>query len=310
MSSGKGTLTLAIAVALAAMALSTSVIADAQTVLLSENFDAGVPATWTQFTGSSTTQNGALALTFGCLVVPGTFDRSGGLRLDADIDITWQAAGDFNYFIFFDPFNPPAPHCYYPTGNGYDFAFYPTGSDNTYDAIRSTINGTGMNLTTIPTALQANRWHHVTAELLPDGTLREYLDGQLRLSATNDDLVQGPLVLRSWGTVLIDNFRVTSLCSLGPADQPVVFTRRSGKPSWDETEWSSCGGPATVSIFNDHVASALVYLNGDLIAGPSDFSNQPTTLEIPINLLEGNNSLDVELRGAPGGTLSVQFSDR
>jgi hypothetical protein len=309
-SSRRGTFILAVAVAVVTLALSTPVTAAAQTVLLSENFDTGVPATWTQFTGSSTAQNGALALSFGCLVIPGDFDRSAGLRVDADVDITWRAAGDFNYFIFFDPFNPPAPHCYYPTSNGYDFAVYPAGSDNTYDAIRSTVNGNGMNLATTPTALQANTWHHVTAELLPDGTLRQYLDGQLRLSAANDDLVRGPLVLRAWGTVLIDNLQVTSLCSLGPEDQPAVFTRRSGKPSWDEREWSSCGGPATASISSDHVASALVYLNGDLIAGPSDFSDQSKTIEVPVNLLKGDNSLDVELRGAPGGTLSVQFLDR
>lgn len=164
-----------------------------------------------------------------------------------------------------------------------------------------------MNLATTPTALQANTWHHVTAELLPDGTLRQYLDGQLRLSAANDDHVRGPLVLRAWGTVLIDNLRISSLCSLGPAEQPVVFERRSGKPAWDAREWSSCGGPAIARISTDHVASALIYLNGDLIAGPSDFSDPSKTLEVPIDLLKGNNSLDVELRGAPGGTLSVQF---
>jgi len=302
--SAKSICVLAAAVVIAAL-FCTGV--SAQTVLVQETFDNGLPAGWTQFTGSSSVQGGTLALSYGCLVLPEEFHRSAGLKLDADVDITWGYAGDFNFFVFFDPFNPQAPHCYYPTGSGYNFAYYPVGSDNYQDTIGSFFPGGGTTLASAPTVMQANHWHHVTAELLPDGTLRESVDGNLRLQAVNQDHQDGPIVLRSWGTVYIDNLQITSLCTFGPANGPFVLSRDRGKPVWDSRSWSSCGGSGVLQVSTDHVASAFVYLNGELILTPSDFNAHQSQVEVPVELVAGENDLEVQLRGAPGSEATFAF---
>lgn len=96
-------------------------------------------------------------------------------------------------------------------------------------------------------------------------------------------------------------------CVFGPENQPLTFTRLKGKPINETFEWESCGGQGLLKINNNRVSSAYVYLNDTLVTGPSDFNQNIDYLEFNVNLLEGTNILEVELRGKPGGMLEISF---
>jgi hypothetical protein len=97
-----------------------------------------------------------------------------------------------------------------------------------------------------------------------------------------------------------------SACDFGPGE-PIVFVREAGKPVWESVSWESCGGPGTMRILNDGTSAALVSLNGELVASPHDFNPTIEQLEIPVTLFEGENTLQVQLRGAPGSGLTFEF---
>lgn len=92
-------------------------------------------------------------------------------------------------------------------------------------------------------------------------------------------------------------------CTFGPGEAFEV-TRSRGKPRWEDLSWESCGGPGTLMVASEGATSALVYLNGALVATPDDFNPDVEMLEIPVVLTEGENVLTVQLRGAPGSSLS------
>jgi hypothetical protein len=96
-------------------------------------------------------------------------------------------------------------------------------------------------------------------------------------------------------------------CTYGPADQPVSFTRKKGKPVLETLEWESCGGQGSLKITSKSVSSAYIYLNGVLVTGPDHFNRNVETLEFAVDLVEGNNILQVELRGKPGGNIRISF---
>jgi len=60
-------------------------------------------------------------------------------------------------------------------------------------------------------------------------------------------------------------------------------------------------------LSNLGVSSAVVTLNGQQVFGPSDFGGKPPRLERQVALRSGNNTLAVELRGAPGSRLTVEI---
>lgn len=97
-------------------------------------------------------------------------------------------------------------------------------------------------------------------------------------------------------------------CSYGPETQPMLVERTTGRPRFEEHSWESCGGAGTVEVSGTSTA-ALVYLNGSLILGPSDFPLPGGHISIPILLVEGENVLSVQLRGAPGASLDLSFSE-
>jgi RHS repeat-associated protein len=57
----------------------------------------------------------------------------------------------------------------------------------------------------------------------------------------------------------------------------------------------------------EQVSSSVITLNGVQILGPSNFSQEVSVLEVPIALQE-RNSLTVEVRGKPGGAISMKIS--
>jgi len=193
------------------------------TTLLFEGFSNGIPAGWSPYCGSFSVSDGVANLSYGTLVVPGSFDRSRGLRIEADVNITWGGAGDFDYFVFYNPNNPGPPECHHPT-NGYEFGYFPVGSDNPNDWWFETENGQANQMRQVPTRITANAWTHVTAELLPDGTIRSLINGVPIIQATSGRWSSGPIVLRSWGAVLIDNVRVSTLATESQSSQPHIYS--------------------------------------------------------------------------------------
>jgi hypothetical protein len=95
-------------------------------------------------------------------------------------------------------------------------------------------------------------------------------------------------------------------CTYGPEDQPLTFIRKKGRPNIDTIQWDSCGGPGLLKISANSVSSAIIYLNGIRIASPANFNNDVTQLEFDIELFEGENILQVQLNGKPGGYLAFE----
>ena len=100
-----------------------------------------------------------------------------------------------------------------------------------------------------------------------------------------------------------------SFVASGPAVSYVrQFFRGTGKPETVGDSFSAAAGNHVLRIVNGprRVSSAVVTLNGSVVAGPQSFGQQVGVIEIPVVLRE-ENQLSVELRGAPGGSLTLVF---
>lgn len=181
--------------------------------LLSENFDSGAPPNWSPYCGSFSVANGVASLSYGALVLPGTFDRTQGLRIEADVNIQWGYAGDFNFFFFPSSSGPDASQCTV-VKTGYNFGYYPAGSDNDFDLwIRSENFVNVKEQRSYVNRLTAGHWGHVVAELRPDGSVTSTIDGHVIITDNDRFWADGKIALRSWGTVYIDNVRISTLGS-------------------------------------------------------------------------------------------------
>ncbi len=100
---------------------------------------------------------------------------------------------------------------------------------------------------------------------------------------------------------------------------PQGFQRQTGAPVTENISFSVANpaGTYTISIYNggldDHeltgelVSSSIISLNGTQIFGPSEFNKNVTTLTKSISL-QGDNELSVELRGKPGGVITLTIT--
>jgi len=179
-------------------------------------------------------------------------------------------------------------------------------------------------------------WHHFVSVREYGHVWRLYLDGAFENEAPDpardissaEDLMIGvydsvftPGQVRYLETQ-IDDLRVydraltepeiealfdAAACVYGPPAQPVEFVRAPGKPSIDNIVWDSCGGAGVVEVSIDRVASAWVFLNGEALLSPQNFNNSIVLLTLSTELVQGQNTLEVELRGRPGGTLAFEF---
>jgi RHS repeat-associated protein len=66
------------------------------------------------------------------------------------------------------------------------------------------------------------------------------------------------------------------------------------------------GGLQDNTQIGELVSSSTIYWNGSLVAGPSNFNQQTPTLTLPVTA-QATNTLTVELRGKPGGSITVQL---
>jgi hypothetical protein len=92
---------------------------------------------------------------------------------------------------------------------------------------------------------------------------------------------------------------------------PETFKREEGKPKKEQRnfEVSDPSGLCKIVIKSGkhkkhHVTSAKIWINGTLVAEPSDFKKHKSVI-ILINQLENNNVLEVELRSKPGSRITV-----
>jgi len=98
-----------------------------------------------------------------------------------------------------------------------------------------------------------------------------------------------------------------SPCSFGPTGQPLTFIREKGRPQSEHVSWESCGGTGALTATINHVSSAWVVLNNEIILAPDDFNNNITSIVMSVDLPSGQNTIEVELRGGPGGELSLEL---
>ncbi len=91
-----------------------------------------------------------------------------------------------------------------------------------------------------------------------------------------------------------------------------TFFRQTGAPALKSARFRAdlTEVPYLLKIVNgdgkgkDKVSSAEVQLNGVLVAGPERFNQQVREIVVPVKL-DKSNVLSVELRGAPGGQITV-----
>lgn len=94
-----------------------------------------------------------------------------------------------------------------------------------------------------------------------------------------------------------------------------TFQRSTGEPVTASASFQGFAGTAKIKLVNgnledstvERVSSSVVTLNGTAIFSPSDFNQNVASLEKQVNLADGQNTLQVLLKGKPGGTISIQI---
>ncbi|MGH7831720.1 MAG: hypothetical protein ACREP8_16260, partial [Candidatus Binatia bacterium] len=97
---------------------------------------------------------------------------------------------------------------------------------------------------------------------------------------------------------------------------PQSYTRGSGSPVTVTNSFAVLNPNTTytLKIYNsgltdgefEKVSSSVISLNGVQIAGPNEFNQKVALIEKPV-VLAANNQLSVELRGKPGGGITLQI---
>ncbi len=117
------------------------------------------------------------------------------------------------------------------------------------------------------------------------------------------------------------------LCTLGfqaqavpvTAFEPTHFTRQSGTPVTERRTFNTLhlNGSFVLTVYNggleddaaqgELVSSSTVTLNGVTVIGPQNFDQDATVVTVPVSLTSANE-LTVELRGKPGGVITVEIT--
>lgn len=88
---------------------------------------------------------------------------------------------------------------------------------------------------------------------------------------------------------------------------PVTLTRPFDVPVARDGIISLSNGLEDDTTINELVSSSVITLNGQTLFGPSEFNQNVTSLQEPVTFVQGTNTLTVELRGKPGGALSIEL---
>jgi hypothetical protein len=92
-----------------------------------------------------------------------------------------------------------------------------------------------------------------------------------------------------------------------------LFQRKIGEPRHESNTFPGVKGPATVKVYNgdgsgwlDRANFANVLINGKVIFRSTDFNKRVKYLQAQVNLLDGNNTVGVNLLGMPGVRIRVE----
>jgi RHS repeat-associated protein len=106
--------------------------------------------------------------------------------------------------------------------------------------------------------------------------------------------------------------RAGSFTAFGPRD----YTRGTGAPVTVTTSFSVLNPNTqyTLKVFNgglqdtqtELVSSGFVTVNGVQVVGPNNFNQNVAEVDVPVTL-QGSNTLDVQVRGQPGGLLTIEI---
>ena len=91
-----------------------------------------------------------------------------------------------------------------------------------------------------------------------------------------------------------------------------TFVRGKGKPKTEQRNFTALAGESSLIIHNgdangkNRASSAVIILNGTQVVGPNEFNQSVGLIEKSV-VLNQNNTLEVELRSAPGSSINVQI---
>jgi len=99
---------------------------------------------------------------------------------------------------------------------------------------------------------------------------------------------------------------------------PEAFVRSKGGPIVEEIVFEvSIAGSANLMIRNgatdggmtgERVSSSIILLNGLPVVTPNSFNQKVDHIQVPVNLVAGENTLSVELRSKPGSCIIITIS--
>lgn len=98
---------------------------------------------------------------------------------------------------------------------------------------------------------------------------------------------------------------------LNPTDG--TFVRGTGSPITETRTFPGNSGSAKIIVYNggtqddlgEKVSSSIISVNGAIVFFPSEFNQNVLKTENTINLVEGSNSIEVQLKGKPGGKIRI-----
>lgn len=85
---------------------------------------------------------------------------------------------------------------------------------------------------------------------------------------------------------------------------PKVYERGTAAPTGDSAEFRAIEGPAELVLQDDGITNARIRINGIDVVRADDFRGDGEIV-VPVNL-QSENTIDVSVRGKPGGTLGVR----
>lgn len=88
---------------------------------------------------------------------------------------------------------------------------------------------------------------------------------------------------------------------------PETFERERGKPQHYSAEFNAISGPAELVLQDDGIVNARIKINGVDIVRANDFRGDGEIV-IPLDHLYPENTIEVSVRGKPGGTLGVRVT--
>ena len=114
--------------------------------------------------------------------------------------------------------------------------------------------------------------------------------------------------------VLILLFDVTYVEAVEVSLFDKTYVRGTGSPITETGTFTGIDGLVTIRVTNgsledadsEMVSSSEIILNGEVVIDESNFNQNVGIIEVETNLTGGTNTIEVTLKGKPGGALTIQ----